>query len=104
MGMLEPSADEIRDWGNSVTQFVNEYLGGLRDCPVYRNMSSLEIRSGLDSTLPLKGTDFDSLLKIFLKTIVPFSRQNAQPRMFGYVQSPGIPIGAFADLLASTLN
>jgi len=104
MGMLEPSADEIRDWGNSVTQFVNEYLGGLRDCPVYRNMSSLEIRSGLDSTLPLKGTDFDSLLKIFRKTIVPFSRQNAHPRMFGYVQSPGIPIGAFADLLASTLN
>ena len=104
MGMLEPSADEIRDWGNSVTQFVNEYLGGLRDCPVYRNMSSLEIRSGLDSTLPLKGTDFDSLLKIFRKTIVPFSRQNAHPRMFGYVQSPGTPIGAFADLLASTLN
>ena len=24
--------------------------------------------------------------------------------MFGYVQSPGTPIGAFADLLASTLN
>src|SRR2546423_2169197 len=67
-------------------------------------MSSREIRSGLDSTLPIKGTDFDSLLKVFRETIVPFSRQNAYPRMFGYVQSPGTPIGAFADLLASTLN
>ncbi len=81
-----------------------DYLGGLRDRPAYRHTSSREIRSGLDSKLPIKGIDFDSLLKIFRDTIVPFSRQNAHPRMFGYVQSPGTPIAAFADLLASTLN
>jgi aromatic-L-amino-acid decarboxylase len=102
--MLEPSADEIRDWGNLVTRFIIEYLGDLRDRPIYRQTSSHEIRSGLDSKLPTKGTDFDSLLKLFRETIVPFSRQNAHPRMFGYVQSPGTPIAAFADLLASTLN
>ena len=102
--MLEPSAEEIREWENAITQFMIEYLGGLRDRPVYRHTSSREIRSGLDSKLPLQGTDFDSLLKVFRDTIAPFSRQNAHPRMFGYVQSPGTPIGAFADLLASTLN
>jgi len=102
--MLDPSADEIREWGDSVTQFVIEYLGWLRDRPVYRHTSSREIRSGLDLKLPMKGTDFGSLLKIFRDAIVPFSRQNGHPRMFGYVQSPGTPIGAFADLLASTLN
>jgi aromatic-L-amino-acid/L-tryptophan decarboxylase len=104
MDMLEPSADEIREWGNSVTQFMIDYLGGLCDRPVYRHTSSREIRSGLDSKLPIEGTDFDLVLKVFADTIVPFSRQNAHPRMFGYVQSPGTPIGAFADLLASTLN
>src|SRR2546423_2722706 len=104
MDMLEPSADEIRDAANSAAQFMIDYLGGLRDRPVYRHTSSREIRSGLDSKLPIKGIDFDSLLKIFRDTIVPFSRQNAHPRMFGYVQSPGTPLGAFADLLASTLN
>src|SRR4029453_7550266 len=104
MDMLEPSADEIREWGNSVTQFMIDYLGGLCDRPVYRHTSSREIRSGLDPKLPIEGTDFDLVLKVFADTIVPFSRQNAHPRMFGYVQSPGTPIGAFADLLASTLN
>src|SRR5437763_8183924 len=102
--MLYPSADEIRDWGNSVTQFMIDYLGGLRNRPVYRHTSSREIRDGLDPALPTKGIDFDGLLKVFRETIVPFSRQNAHPRMFGYVQSPGTPIAAFADLLASTLN
>jgi aromatic-L-amino-acid decarboxylase len=102
--MLDPSADEIRNWGNSVIQLMTNYLGDLRDHRVYGRMSSREIRGRLDSTLPTHGTDFDGLLKVFRETIVPFSRQNAHPRMFGYVQSPGTALAAFADLLASTLN
>jgi len=102
--MLEPSADEIRKWSNSVAQFMIDYLEGLRRRPVYRHTSSREIRSRLDPALPVKGTDFDSLLNVFQETIVRFSRQNAHPRMLGYVQSPGTPIAVFADLLASTLN
>src|SRR5213079_1199378 len=102
--MLDPSADEICSWSNSVTQFMADYLGDLRDRGVYRHMVSRAIRKRLDTALPSKGTDFDGLLKVFREAIVPFSRQNAHPRMFGYVQSPGTPIGAFADLLASTLN
>ena len=102
--MLDPSADELRDWGNSVIQFMAEYLGDLRNRNVYRYMSSGRIRNRIDPALPSKGTDFDDLLKVFREAIVPFSRQNAHPRMFGYVQSPGTPLAAFADLLASTLN
>jgi aromatic-L-amino-acid/L-tryptophan decarboxylase len=102
--MLDPSADEMRDWGNSVMQLVADYLGDLRDRRVYRHMSSREIRDLLDPALPTKGIDFEGLLKVFRETIIPFSRQNPHPRMFGYVQSPGTPIAAFADLLASTLN
>src|SRR5438093_5158357 len=102
--MLDPSADEIRDWGNSVIQLMADYLGNLRDRKVYRHMSSREIRDQLDPTVPTKGIDLNGLLKVFRETVIPFSRQNAHPRMFGYVQSPGTPLAAFADLLASTLN
>src|SRR5947209_12289007 len=102
--MLDPSADEIRKWGNSVIQLMTDYLCSLRDRGVYRHMFSRRIRNRLDAALPTKGTDFDGLLKVFRETIIPFSRQNAHPRMFGYVQSPGTPLAAFADLLASILN
>src|SRR5881227_278158 len=102
--MLDPTPDEIGDWGNSVIQLMAEYLGGLRDHKVYRHISSREIRDSLDPALPTKGIDFDALLKVFRENIIPFSRQNAHPRMFGYVQSPGTPLAAFADLLASILN
>ena len=102
--MLDPAPDEIRDWGHSAIELMVEYLGSLRDYPVYGKMTSSEIRGRLDSALPTAGTSFDDLLKIFRETIIPFSRQNAHPRMFGYVQSPGSPLAAFADLLASALN
>src|SRR5207247_3104634 len=86
------------------TQFMADYLGDLRDRGVYRHMVSRAIRKRLDPALPIDGSDFDELLKFFREAIVPFSRQNAHPRMFGYVQSPGTPLGAFADLLASSLH
>ncbi|HWX17386.1 MAG TPA: aminotransferase class I/II-fold pyridoxal phosphate-dependent enzyme [Chthoniobacterales bacterium] len=102
--MLDPSADEIRDWGRLVTELVADYHCGIRDRPVYRKMSSREIRDRLDAALPAKPVAFDDLLKVFRETVLPFSRHSLHPRMFGYVQSPGTPIAALADLLASTLN
>jgi len=77
MEMLDPSADEIRDWGRSVIQFMTDYLGDLRDRPVYRQMSSREIRDGLDAALPTKRTDFDALLKAN-----PFTRYGDPARRF----------------------
>jgi len=102
--MLDPSADEMRAWGNSVVELMVDYLGEVGGRKIYGDFSSREIRARLDDALPANGGDFDSLLKVFRETIIPFSRQNAHPRMFGYVQSPGTPLAAFADLLASTLN
>ncbi len=72
--MLDPSADELREWGNSVIQFMADYLGDLRNRNVYRHMSSGRIRNRIDPALPSKGTDFDDLLKVFREAIVPFSR------------------------------
>jgi glutamate/tyrosine decarboxylase-like PLP-dependent enzyme len=63
-----------------------------------------EIRNQLDSALPTQGVEFDQLVEVFRQTVLPFCRQNAHPRMFGYVQSSGTPVADFADLLASTLN
>src|SRR5690348_13571770 len=102
--MLDPSADEIHAWGNSVVQLMTEYFDGLREAKLFPNVSARKIRDGLEAALPQDGVGFDDLLEVFRRTIIPFSRHNAHPRMFGYVQSPGTPVAAFADFLASVLN
>ena len=101
---LDPSAGEIRRWGNAVVDAMASYLDSIRELRVYPDTTSREIRRKLDRALPEKGVPFESLLDIFSDVIVPASRHNGHPRMFGYVQAPGTAIAALADLLASTLN
>jgi glutamate/tyrosine decarboxylase-like PLP-dependent enzyme len=101
---LDPSADEIRQWGHAAIEAMASYLDSIRDRRVYPRTTSRQIRENLDRTLPEEGVDFDRLLETFSDTIVMASRHNGHPRMFGYVQAPGTAIAALADLLASTLN
>lgn len=101
---LDPSADEIRRWGNAAIEAMASYLGSIRDRRVYPSTTARQIREKLDRTLPNEGVDFDRLLETFNDVIVATSRHNGHPRMFGYVQAPSTAIAAIADLLASTLN
>jgi glutamate/tyrosine decarboxylase-like PLP-dependent enzyme len=101
---LDPSADEIRRWGNAAIEVMASYLDSIRDRRVYPNTTARQIREKLDRALPDEGVDFNRLLETFNDVIVATSRHNGHPRMFGYVQAPGTAIAAIADLLASTLN
>src|SRR6476620_8759743 len=102
--LLDPSPEQIRSWGNAAVELMAEYLGTIRNRPVYPQTNSRQIRGHLDSSLPDQPTTFDELLYTFRNTLIELSRHNGHPRMFGYVQAPGTAIAALADLLASTLN
>jgi len=102
--MLDPSAKEIREWGKAAIHAMADYLGSIRDRRVYPDTTAQEIREKLELALPQEGVEFEQVLKAFSEVLLPMSRHNGHPRMFGYVQAPGTAIGAIADLLASTLN
>src|ERR1700730_4052423 len=102
--LLDPSPEQIRSWANAAVELMAEYLGTIRDRPLYPHTSSRQIRERLDSSLPAEPTNVDELLNTFRDTLIELSRHNGHPRMFGYVQAPGTAIAALADLLASTLN
>ncbi len=102
--MIDASGEDIQRWSKATADLLAEYLGGLRERPVYPQTSARAIRDQLEPTLPQEGVAFEELLATFREVIIPLSRQNGHPRMFGYVQSPGVALAAYADLLASTLN
>jgi aromatic-L-amino-acid/L-tryptophan decarboxylase len=101
---LDPSAEQVRRWGNAAIETMANYLDSLRGRRVYPRTTARQIREELDRALPEEGVGFDRLLENFNDVIVAASRHNGHPRMFGYVQAPGTAIAAIADLLASTLN
>ena len=101
---LDPSRDEIRQAGHAAVDWMADYLGSIRERRLYPNVTAREIRAQLDVNLPEEGQPLGELLNTFRDVLVPRSRQNAHPRMFGYVQAPGTAPAAIADLLASALN
>ena len=101
---LEPRSEELRTWSEAAIDFVVRYHEGLRDRRLAPDTTSGEIRAAFDPALPEQGVGFASALHEFEHRLLPFTRHNGHPRMFGYVQSPGVAAANLADLLASTLN
>ena len=84
--------------------FVMRYHEGLRARRVAPDTTSAEIRAAFGRALPEEGVSFADVLREFEERLLPFARHNGHPRMFGYVQSPGVAVASLADQLASTLN
>ena len=101
---LEPPPDELRRWGEVVLDLMVRYHEGLRDRRVAPSTTSREIRAAFDRGLPEKGAGLAATLQEFEERLLPLARHNGHPRMFGYVQSPGVAVASLADLLASMLN
>jgi len=101
---LDPTTEQVERWGRAAIAWMTHYLDSLRERRVYPVTTARQIRERLDAGLPEAGANFEQLLEVMREVIEPLSRHNGHPRMFGYVQSPGTPIAAIADLLASALN
>jgi len=101
---LDPTGDELRRWADAVVDFVARYRDGLRERRVAPHTTSAEIRAAFARALPENGAPFAEVLAEVEEKLLPFVRHNGHPRMFGYVQSPGLAAANLADLVASTLN
>jgi aromatic-L-amino-acid/L-tryptophan decarboxylase len=102
--LLAPAPETIRAMGEATLALVADYWDGLDDRPVAPETTSAALRAVLDAPLPRAGGDFEETLACVRDVILAGSRHNAHRRMFGYVSSPGTPVAAFADLIASALN
>jgi len=62
------------------------------------------VRTELNADLPKKGAAMDAVYDEFRALILPYPRGNIHPRFWGWVNGSGVPIAAYADLLASVMN
>ncbi len=100
---LDISPKELRDLSSRVNELVLEYFSEVSELPVFPGTFGGETLKQVGSTLPAQGEPVERLIND-CRTIIKNSRHNGHPRFFGYVASPATPAGAFADLMASTLN
>lgn len=100
---LDISQAEMHELSSQVTRLVTEYFSEVSTLPVFPQTSGGKTTASLGASLPLEPQPLGQLLDD-CRTIIANSRHNGHPRFFGYVASPATPPGAFADLIAATLN
>ncbi|MGB9180646.1 MAG: pyridoxal-dependent decarboxylase [Pyrinomonadaceae bacterium] len=100
---LEITDEAMRELSTQAVALVTDYFKRVSEQRVFPDTSAEEIAGAFDNALPVEGEPLAKIIED-CRAVFNRSRHNGHPRFFGYVASPSTPVGAYADLIASTLN
>ncbi|MER5968970.1 aminotransferase class I/II-fold pyridoxal phosphate-dependent enzyme [Streptomyces sp. NPDC002055] len=101
---LEPEDwEEFRALGKQIIDDVVDHFAGIRERPVWQPVPD-EVRTALSAGLPTGPLPMTAVYEEFRSLILPYPRGNTHPRFWGWVNGSGLPVAAYADLLASAMN
>ena len=103
-GALTLDAEAFRRAGHAAIDLAADYLGSMRDRPVFQPMTPEQRDLLMDAALPDQGAAVSEILDRFASDVMPFPLGNGHPRFYGWVNSSPSPVGILADLLAATMN
>jgi glutamate/tyrosine decarboxylase-like PLP-dependent enzyme len=100
----ERHAAEHERLGRAATEIVVAHARSLEDATVCSRATPAELETLFDEPLPREGTPVDELLARFSNEIVPHSMTIPSPRYYGLFNPTPMPVGVWADALASAIN
>ena len=100
----EDFADQHRRLGEAVTSILTEYSASLDSRKVTSTATPADLEKLFDESFPETGTSMEQLLARFVDEVLPHAMQVASPRYFGQFNPTPLPIGVWADVLASALT
>jgi glutamate/tyrosine decarboxylase-like PLP-dependent enzyme len=98
-----PDWEEFKALGRRIVDDMADYLAGLRDRPVWQPVPP-DVQARLGTALPRTATPMQDVYEEFRTTVMPYPRGNIHPRFWGWANGSGVPVAAYADLLASVVN
>lgn len=102
---VEISKEEFRKIGYQLIDDISDFIDTIDKKPVTPNESPSQLQNILgNSTLPENGIPVSDLISKANNLLFNHSLFNGHPKFLGYITSSASPIGALADLLASSVN
>jgi aromatic-L-amino-acid decarboxylase len=98
---LTADPDLARRLGHRAVDALVERLEQLPELPVAEPVGREEMEARLCEPLPEHGCDPELLLEMVLRDVLMPGLRVDHPRFFGFVPSPGNPVGVLADALAA---
>ena len=101
---LDMPVERFRQLGGELLELAAQWLAEEPDAPVLRRCGGVELAALFEQPPPEQGIDDAALLAELRDKVLRHSRHNGHPRQFAHVCASPDPVGALADLLASTIN
>jgi aromatic-L-amino-acid decarboxylase len=101
---LDPEDWEgMRTLGHQMLDDMLDYMKTVRERPVWQHAPG-RVKAHFDQPLPLDPQRPEARYREFLEHVLPYPLGNIHPRFWGWVFGTGTVLGAFAELLAATMN
>ena len=104
MNSLEDIVEQHERLGRAVTSIIAEFAASLDSRRVASEATPADLEKLFAEPLPELGMSADEILARFRKEIAPHAMAVPSPRYFGQFNPAPLPIGVWADALASVLN
>lgn len=95
--------DSIRALGHQMLDDMIDFLATLREQPTWQPMPS-DVKAHFHQPLPHEPQGAETAYDDFRHDVLPYTMGSMHPRFWGWVISPGSPIGMLAEMLAAGLN
>lgn len=90
--------------GRAVTSIITEYAASLDSRKVTSTATPQDLEKIFDESFPEQGITTEEILECFTRDVVTHAMQVPSPRYYGQFNPTPLPIGVWADALASALN
>jgi glutamate/tyrosine decarboxylase-like PLP-dependent enzyme len=102
----ELSAADFRTIGHQLVDDIAKFLETIESRAVAPPLGPHDIRAliGAARSVPDRGRDAKGIVEDMAQILFAHSTLNGHPRFFGYITASAAPIGALADLVATSVN
>lgn len=104
ISMIDDPAEQHERIGKAVTSIVAEYAASLDSRKVTSEATPKDLEKIFEEPFPEKGIGADEILAQYRQDVITHAMQVPSPRYFGQFNPTPLPIGVWADALASSLN
>ncbi len=95
--------DEMRELGHRMIDDAIDWLQSAGERPVWQRMPA-QVTAAFEQDCPAEPGDPSALYEEFRRNIMPYPLGNIHPRFWAWYMGNGTVMGAFADLMAATMN
>jgi glutamate/tyrosine decarboxylase-like PLP-dependent enzyme len=95
--------DEMSELAHRMVDDVMRYFQSVRERPAWQPVPA-DVAERLTASAPQEPIGAAAVYEEFRRDILPFAMNTSHPRFWAWYMGSGTVLGAFADLLAATLN